>query len=135
MTATIAAEMGEVAVGSTHYHVLFLIGIILFLISLVVNMIASAVVFKQRSQRGANSFMNPAKILSSNSARRKAIQVAGFAGLSLVTLVTIIPIFLILGYDLYQGSSGHFLGIPDGIPQRGHARQGVSSLPSWAPFI
>jgi phosphate transport system permease protein len=50
MTATIAAEMGEVAVGSTHYHVLFLIGIILFLISLVVNMIASAVVFKQRSR-------------------------------------------------------------------------------------
>ena len=50
MTATIAAEMGEVAKGSTHYHVLFLIGIILFLISLVVNMIASAVVFKQRSR-------------------------------------------------------------------------------------
>ena len=50
MTATIAAEMGEVAVGSTHYHVLFLIGIILFLISLGVNLIASAVVFKQRSR-------------------------------------------------------------------------------------
>jgi len=50
MTATIAAEMGEVAVGSTHYHVLFLIGIILFIISLVVNLIASAVVFKQRSR-------------------------------------------------------------------------------------
>lgn len=47
MTATIAAEMGEVARGSTHYHVLFLIGIILFLISLVVNITASAVVFKQ----------------------------------------------------------------------------------------
>ncbi len=50
MTATIAAEMGEVAVGSNHYHVLFLIGIILFLISLVINLIASAVVFKQRSR-------------------------------------------------------------------------------------
>lgn len=47
MTATIAAEMGEVARGSTHYHVLFLIGIILFLISLVVNVVASAVVFRQ----------------------------------------------------------------------------------------
>jgi phosphate transport system permease protein len=47
MTATIAAEMGEVARGSTHYHVLFLIGIILFLISLIVNVTASAVVFKQ----------------------------------------------------------------------------------------
>lgn len=50
MTATIAAEMGEVAVGSTHYHVLFFIGITLFLISLVVNMIASSVIFRQRKR-------------------------------------------------------------------------------------
>ena len=48
MTATIAAEMGEVAKGSTHYHILFLIGILLFLISLVVNVTASAVVFRQK---------------------------------------------------------------------------------------
>jgi phosphate transport system permease protein len=48
MTATIAAEMGEVASGSTHYHVLFLIGMLLFLVSLVVNVIASSVVFRRR---------------------------------------------------------------------------------------
>lgn len=47
MTATIAAEMGEVANGSVHYHVLFFIGIVLFLISLIVNVTASAVVFRQ----------------------------------------------------------------------------------------
>lgn len=47
MTATIAAEMGEVANGSTHYHVLFFIGIMLFLISLVVNVTASSVIFRQ----------------------------------------------------------------------------------------
>ncbi len=51
MTATIAAEMGEVANGSTHYHMLFLIGIILFLISLFVNVIASAVVFRQSKRQ------------------------------------------------------------------------------------
>ena len=34
MTATIASEMGEVASGSYHYHVLFFIGILLFLFSL-----------------------------------------------------------------------------------------------------
>ena len=53
MTATIAAEMGEVANGSTHYHVLFFIGIVLFLISLGINVTASAVVFriKHRSER------------------------------------------------------------------------------------
>lgn len=50
MTATIAAEMGEVASGSTHYHVLFLIGIVLFLISLTVNIIAASVVFSQRKR-------------------------------------------------------------------------------------
>jgi len=50
MTATIAAEMGEVANGSVHYHVLFTIGIGLFLISFVVNLAASAVVFQQRKR-------------------------------------------------------------------------------------
>jgi phosphate transport system permease protein len=50
MTATIAAEMGEVATGSTHYHVLFFIGIVLFLISLLVNITASAVIFRQRKR-------------------------------------------------------------------------------------
>ncbi len=53
MTATIAAEMGEVANGSTHYHMLFFIGIILFIIALIVNVTASTFVFrrKKRSER------------------------------------------------------------------------------------
>ncbi len=50
MTATIAAEMGEVANGSTHYHVLFFIGLVLFLISLAVNVTASSVVFKSKKR-------------------------------------------------------------------------------------
>jgi phosphate transport system permease protein len=50
MTATIAAEMGEVANGSTHYHVLFFIGMVLFLISLAVNVAASSVVFRSRKR-------------------------------------------------------------------------------------
>jgi len=53
MTATIAAEMGEVASGSVHYHTLFFIGMFLFLISLAVNIAASTVVFrsKKRAER------------------------------------------------------------------------------------
>jgi len=53
MTATIAAEMGEVANGSVHYHVLFFIGLLLFIISLVVNIVASSVLFRahKRSER------------------------------------------------------------------------------------
>ncbi len=50
MTATIAAEMGEVANGSVHYHSLFLIGIVLFMISLFVNLVAASMVFRQRKR-------------------------------------------------------------------------------------
>jgi phosphate transport system permease protein len=48
LTATIADEMGEVANGSAHYHVLFIIGLVLFLLSLIFNLAAGAVVFRQR---------------------------------------------------------------------------------------
>lgn len=48
ITATIAAEMGEVANGSVHYHVLFTLGLLLFVVSLAINLAASAVVFQQR---------------------------------------------------------------------------------------
>ncbi|OGO07862.1 MAG: phosphate ABC transporter permease subunit PstC, partial [Chloroflexi bacterium RBG_13_60_9] len=53
MTATIAAEMGEVPSGSPHYHVLFLVAILLFLISFLVNIIASSMLFraKKRAER------------------------------------------------------------------------------------
>lgn len=53
MTATIAAEMGEVAQGSAHYHVLFAVGLALFVITFLVNAAAATVVFRQlkRSER------------------------------------------------------------------------------------
>jgi phosphate transport system permease protein len=47
MTATIAAEMGEVAQGSTHFHVLFAIGIALFVITFIINLVASIAIFQQ----------------------------------------------------------------------------------------
>lgn len=50
MTASIAAEMGEVANGSVHYHTLFFIGMILFIISLIINITASAVVFRHQKR-------------------------------------------------------------------------------------
>lgn len=40
LTATIAAELGETAEGSDHYRVLFLIGILLFTITFLVNLLA-----------------------------------------------------------------------------------------------
>ena len=48
MTATIAAEMGEVSQGSDHYHALFFIGIVLFTITFILNLIAEIIINKMR---------------------------------------------------------------------------------------
>jgi phosphate transport system permease protein len=52
MTATIAAEMGEVANGSIHYSALFAIGIMLFLITFLVNLSAASAIFQKRRRGG-----------------------------------------------------------------------------------
>jgi phosphate transport system permease protein len=44
LTATIAAELGETAVGSDHYGALFTIGIFLFIVTFLINMTADLVV-------------------------------------------------------------------------------------------
>ena len=44
MTATIAAEMGETAYNTPHYHALFAIGLLLFIITFAANTIADVVV-------------------------------------------------------------------------------------------
>ena len=44
LTATIAAELGEASMHSDHYQVLFVIGILLFAITFVVNLVADMVV-------------------------------------------------------------------------------------------
>ena len=48
MTATIAAEMGEVAFGSDHYKALFFIGTVLLFLTFGLNMIAQKVLKKYR---------------------------------------------------------------------------------------
>ena len=44
LTATIAAELGETAVGSEHYQALFAIGIFLFIITFLINLCADLIV-------------------------------------------------------------------------------------------
>jgi phosphate transport system permease protein len=51
MTATIAAEMGEVAQGSLHYNTLFAIGIILFITTASINYLAGRLVGTQKSRQ------------------------------------------------------------------------------------
>lgn len=50
MTATIAAEMGEVSQDSNHYYALFVIGIVLFLATFVLNLIAELIINKMRKK-------------------------------------------------------------------------------------
>ena len=52
MTATIAAEMGEVAEGSVHYQVLFAVGILLFVVTFIINAVASLVIIRGGPRRG-----------------------------------------------------------------------------------
>lgn len=51
LTATIAAELGETAVGSDHYRALFTLGILLFVVTFIINLTADLVV---RGVRKAN---------------------------------------------------------------------------------
>jgi phosphate transport system permease protein len=48
LTATIAAEMGEVVQGSTHYSSLFSIGIVLFIITFIINALADFFLHRSR---------------------------------------------------------------------------------------
>jgi phosphate transport system permease protein len=48
MTATIAAEMGEVPFGSNHYRALFWVGIVLLLATFAINIVAQRVLKKYR---------------------------------------------------------------------------------------
>lgn len=51
MTAVIAIEMGEVVFGSPHYHALFAIGLLLFLITFAVNLVVDIAVRRKEGLR------------------------------------------------------------------------------------
>jgi phosphate transport system permease protein len=53
LTATIASELGEAVKGGDHYRVLFVIGLVLFAVTFVVNFVADVVVKGIRSERRA----------------------------------------------------------------------------------
>jgi len=52
ITATIAQELGEVVVGSPHYHVLFALGALLFLSTFVLNFLGERVIHGLRRKLG-----------------------------------------------------------------------------------
>lgn len=48
LTATIAAEMGEAVVGSEHYYALFAVGVVLFVISFIINVGADMFLHREK---------------------------------------------------------------------------------------
>ena len=52
ITATIAAEMGEVALGTNHYHALFCLGLILFIVTFIFNIVAEVISRRFRVKLG-----------------------------------------------------------------------------------
>ncbi|EDY83820.1 phosphate ABC transporter, permease protein PstC, putative [Verrucomicrobiia bacterium DG1235] len=52
MTGIIAQELGEVVNGSIHYRALFMVGMVLFVISLFINYMAQKIVLKYQVSRG-----------------------------------------------------------------------------------
>ncbi|HDM32703.1 MAG TPA: phosphate ABC transporter permease subunit PstC, partial [Deltaproteobacteria bacterium] len=52
MTATIAAEMGEAVMGSLHFHALFAIGLVLFVITFIFNIVAEIISRRFRLRLG-----------------------------------------------------------------------------------
>jgi phosphate transport system permease protein len=50
MTATLAAELGEVAVGEEHYYALFLVGAVLFTFTFILNVLSESILHKARKK-------------------------------------------------------------------------------------
>ena len=52
MTGLIAQEMGEVVRGSIHYRALFMVGLVLFFLSLLINYVAQGILRRYRISIG-----------------------------------------------------------------------------------
>jgi phosphate transport system permease protein len=55
MTATIAGEMGETPKGSTHYHALFAVGLMLLTFSLALNLVTEYLLHRAKRSSGARA--------------------------------------------------------------------------------
>jgi phosphate transport system permease protein len=50
MTSTIAIELGEVPYNTTHYYALFGVGLVLFVMTFIVNMVSDFILHKYENQ-------------------------------------------------------------------------------------
>jgi len=105
LTATLGIEMGEVATGSDHYHALFGLALILLIITLIVNVLATVILGRLKEKQRSTS---KKKLLVSYELGRKIKQafyliIGVFLVMILLMSIGILPTLgiLIVGAILY----------------------------------
>ena len=87
LTGTLGIEMGEVSVGSDHYHALFGVAVVLLVITLVINVSAVAILRYLREGRTGSPARKP---FISSRTRVALIRSAGMLGLALLLVFLLI---------------------------------------------
>lgn len=87
ITGTLGIEMGEVAIGSTHYHALFGLALILFAIVLIINTAAAAILHRLKDQYGSTG--KKRKALSWISTEKLRYGIYGIGAIILLWLLIV----------------------------------------------
>ncbi len=117
ITGTLGIEMGEVAVGSTHYHGLFVLAVILFVIVLLVN--SSAVIVLMKLSEKFNPKGKPKKPKISRKVKNRLrvslygllLLVVGYLLYTMVGLVVtgiLVVMFILIRYGLRKISATQY---------------------------
>ncbi|MCD6109023.1 MAG: phosphate ABC transporter permease PstA, partial [Thermoplasmata archaeon] len=89
ITGTVGIEMGEVAYGSTHYHALFGLALILFAIVLIVNMTANVILGRLKEKHMPTLKKKKRKMLSQKTMRRIKHIIYALFGLIVLWLLVV----------------------------------------------
>ncbi len=99
LTGTLGIEMGEVAIGSLHYHALFAVAVILLAITLVINIAATVILGKiKKKQMGVSSTCKTKTLLLSVFLRKCSDHIRSYLWLLFVFLF-ILAFFIIMGWS------------------------------------
>jgi phosphate transport system permease protein len=96
LTATLGIEMGEVAVGSEHYNALFGIAVVLLIITLIINLLAVAILRRLKEGQAAR---NDRKSFTPKSIQESFKRITGFI------LVAALIVFLFAAVPWYFASA------------------------------
>jgi phosphate transport system permease protein len=104
LTGTLGIEMGEVAIGSLHYHALFAVATVLLLITLAVNLGATSILKRLKAQMTGEGKSGRAKVKPSRLAGTLSHPLVGTVILALVALL-IAAVIGSMGGLVYAGAA------------------------------